>query len=42
MSIIFQLEQRAQLVTELNGQFLESAKLEMDIRNNLRVLGYDW
>ena len=33
-------EKMTRLVTELNGQFDESAKLELSIRDNLRRLGY--
>ena len=33
-------EKMTRLVTELNGQFLESAKLELAIRDNLKGLGY--
>ena len=33
-------EKMTRLVAELNGQFLESAKLELAIRDNLKGLGY--
>ena len=33
-------EKGTQALAALNGQFLESAKLEMAVRNNLRGLGY--
>jgi len=34
-------EKMPRLVAELNGQFLESAKLELAIRDNLKGLGYE-
>lgn len=33
-------EKMPRLVTELNGQFADSAKLEEEIRKNLRTLGF--
>ena len=38
-SIIF-VQKMPRLVAELHAQFFESAKLEQDIKANLRGLGY--